>query len=80
MTWIDNEDLWGERGDGRPNSGSGPGRICYWMATTVAALMVIFVIADLFISWAQGQPILRIVALITAVVVWVIGRACRSLA
>jgi hypothetical protein len=45
----------------------------------VAALMVIFAVGDFFISWAQGQPILRIVALVAAAVVWLIGRTCRSL-
>jgi hypothetical protein len=78
MTWIDNDDVRWE-GDGRQtSSGPGPGHIFYWLATIVAALMVIFVVADLFISWAQGQPILRIVALTAAVAVWLIGRACRS--
>jgi hypothetical protein len=37
-----------------------------------------FIVADLAISWAQGQPILRLFALLTAVLVWLIGRICRS--
>ena len=54
-----------------------PGRVLYWFAT--AALILIFAVADFFISWARGQPILRIVAFVAAAVVWLIGRACRLL-
>jgi hypothetical protein len=55
------------------------GRVIYWLATSVAVLMVIFVIGDLYISWAQDRPILRVFALLIALLVWLIGRACRSL-
>jgi hypothetical protein len=41
--------------------------------------MVIFVAGDFLISWAQGYPILRVVALIAAIVIWLVGRTCRSL-
>jgi hypothetical protein len=75
MTWMNNEDAGWQPGD----SGPSPGRVLYWFASAVAALIVIFALADFFISWAQGQPILRIVAFVAAAVVWLIGRACRSL-
>jgi hypothetical protein len=55
------------------------GRALYWLATVVACLIVIFALGDLFISWAQGTPIIRIVAFIAAAVVWLIGLTCRSL-
>ncbi len=55
------------------------GRALYWLTTVIAALIVIFAVGDFFISWAQGTPILRIVALIAAVLVWLIGLICRSL-
>ena len=55
------------------------GRTFYWLATIIAAVMVIFTVADFFIGWAQGAPILRIAALIAAVIVWLIGRFCRAL-
>ena len=54
------------------------GRVVYWLATSVAFLIVIFVIGDLYIGWAQDRPILRVFALLIAVLVWLIGRACRS--
>jgi hypothetical protein len=54
------------------------GRVLYWLATIVAGLIVIFAVGDFFISWAQGTPILRIVALVAAAAVWLIGLICRS--
>ena len=55
------------------------GRTLYWLATIIAAVMVIFAVADFFIGWAQGAPIVRIVALVAAAIVWLIGRFCRAL-
>jgi hypothetical protein len=40
---------------------------------------LVFALADFFIGWAQGAPIVRVVAFIAAVAVWLIGRACRTL-
>lgn len=57
----------------------GLGTILYWLATLIAAVIAIFVIADFFFSFAQGHPIIRIVALVVAVFVWLLGRAFRSL-
>ena len=75
MVWTDHEDDGSEPAD----RGLHAGNVLYRLATIVAALIVIFVIADLIISWAQGQPILRIFALLTALLVWLIGRVCRSI-
>ena len=55
------------------------GRTLYWLATIIAAVMVIFAVADFFIAWAQGAPIVRVVALVAAAIVWLIGRFCRAL-
>jgi hypothetical protein len=55
------------------------GRTLYWLATIIAAVMVMFAVADFFVGWAQGAPIVRIVALGAAVIVWLIGRFCRAL-
>ena len=55
------------------------GRTLYWLATIVAALILVFVLADFSNSWAQGAPIFRVVPSIAAVAVWLIGRACRAL-
>jgi len=75
MVWTDHEDDGLEPADRRLHAGN----VLYWLATIVAVMIVIFVVADLAISWAQGQPILRIFALLTALLVWLIGRVCRSI-
>ena len=75
MAWANNDDVRWEPGEISLSSG----RTFYWLATLVATIVVIFAIADFFISWAQGAPIVRIVALVAAATVWVIGRACRAL-
>ena len=74
MTWIDDE-VWREPGD----SGLHAGPTLYWFAVIIASLIVVFALADLAISWAQGQPVVRVVAFIAAVAVWLIGRICRAL-
>jgi len=51
----------------------------YWLATIIAVVMVVFAIADFFIGWAHGAPILRIFAFVAAAAVWLIGRALRAL-
>lgn len=70
--WIDSETSW------QPEA-LRPGRALFWLATLIAAMMVVFVTADVLISWAQGAPTVRIVALIAAVAVWLIGCICRAL-
>ena len=75
MAWINEDDARWEPGGTELTAG----RVLYWLTTIVAALIVIFAVADFFISWAQGTPILRIFAFIVAALVWLIGRICRSL-
>jgi hypothetical protein len=73
MTWIDDE-VWREPGEG----GLDAGPTLYWFAVIIAALIVVFALADLAISWAQGQPVVRVVAFMAAVAVWLVGRICRA--
>ncbi len=73
MTWINDESRW-DPGEG----GLNPSRTLYWLATIIAAIIVVFTVADFFISWAQGAPIVRMVALLAAAAIWLIGRACRA--
>jgi hypothetical protein len=78
MAWtnndrINNDDVQWEPGKTSLNAG----RALYWLATIIAALMVVFAVGDFFIGWAQGAPILRIFALIAAVLVWLIGCVLR---
>jgi hypothetical protein len=75
MAWIDDE--WREPGESG-QAALNAGRTLYWFATLIAAVIVVFVVADVFISWAQGAPIVRIMALIAALAVWLIGCICRA--
>jgi hypothetical protein len=74
VAWIDDE-RWQEPVD----TGLHAGRTLYWLAAVIAALIVVFALADFLISWAQGAPIVRIVAFMAAAAVWLIGRICRAL-
>ena len=74
MAWTNDEFRW-EPGETSPSFG----RMLCWLATIIAAIVVIFAVADFFISWAQGAPIVRVVALIVAAAVWLIGRVLRAL-
>jgi hypothetical protein len=73
MAWIDDESRW-EPGE----TGFSAGRTLYWLATIIAAIIAVFAVADFFISWAQGAPIVRVVAFTAAAGVWLIGRICRA--
>ena len=77
MIWMNDKDAW--RQSSETVAGSGRVFYWYWLTTVVAGLIVILVAGDFFISWAQGNPILRVVPLIAAIVIWLIGRTCRSL-
>lgn len=74
MAWIDDDAWWETRGRGLR---AGP--TLNWLATIIAILIAVFAVADFFIGWAQGAPIVRIVALVAALAVWLIGRLCRAL-
>jgi hypothetical protein len=73
MAWIDDEMRWEPH-----DTGLRAGPMLYWLATVIAAVIVVFALADLAISWAQGQPVVRVVAVVAAVAVWLIGRICRA--
>jgi len=68
LDWTNNDDVRWEPGETSLNAGP-----------IIAALIVVFAIADFFIGWAQGAPILRIFAFVAAAAVWLIGRALRAL-
>ena len=74
MARIDDESRWEPR-----ESGPRAGRMLYWLTTTVAAFILVFAVADFFISWAQGAPIVRVVAFVVALAVWLIGWIFRAL-
>jgi hypothetical protein len=49
----------------------------YRGAAIIAVLIVLWDAADFFYGLSQGVPIIRIVGLSSAVVIWLIGRGCR---
>jgi len=75
MAWTDDE-IWREAAG---DTGLHAGRMLYWLATIIAACIVIFALADFFISWTQSAPTIRVFAFITAAAVWLIGFICRAL-
>lgn len=75
MTRLYHGGAWWEPQD----QGSGTGRVLSWLANAIALVILLFAIADFFLSWEQGHPILHIVGFASAAVVWLIGRFCRSL-
>jgi hypothetical protein len=74
MIWLYHEDAPWEP----ENRGPGAGRVLYWLASTIAAVILVFAIVDFFTSWAEGHPILHVAGFAAAAVVWLIGRLCRS--
>ena len=76
MVWTNNDGVRWEPGETELTAG----RIFCLLTTIVAALMLIFAVADFFISWAQGTPIVRVFALVAAVLVMADRprRACTS--
>ena len=74
MTRLYHQGAWWEPED----RGPGAGRVLYWFASMIAFVILVFAITEFLISWAQGHPILHIMGFAAAVVVWLIGRFCRS--
>ena len=52
----------------------------YWTATTVAGLIVALVIADYVFNANRGEPIIEVVPLLLAGVIWFIGTFCHHIA
>jgi hypothetical protein len=53
------------------------GEIFYWAATFVAVLLVAWVVLSYVTNSERGFPIIRLVPLGLAIVVWLVGRVCR---
>lgn len=53
------------------------GELLYWTATIAAAVIAAWDVVDFLYGLSQGQPILRIVALVVAAIIWLLGRGCR---
>jgi hypothetical protein len=53
------------------------GELIYWVATTIAGLIVIFVVRGYVFNISEGDPVIPIVPLLCAGAIWLAGRACR---
>jgi uncharacterized membrane protein YjgN (DUF898 family) len=55
------------------------GEFLYRMATILAGLIALLVIVGYFYDASRGEPIIPIVPLLLAGIIWLIGRSCRHL-
>ena len=55
------------------------GELLYRMATILAGLIALLVIANYFYDASRDEPIVLIVPLLLAGAIWLIGRSCRHL-
>jgi uncharacterized membrane protein YjgN (DUF898 family) len=55
------------------------GEYLYRGATILAGLIALLVMANYFYDSSRGEPSLRIVPLLLAGAIWLIGRSCRHL-
>ena len=55
------------------------GELLYRMATILAGLIALLVIVGYFYDASRGEPIIPIVPLLLAGIIWLIGRSCRHL-
>jgi hypothetical protein len=53
------------------------GKIVYWVATGIAVLIVLTVVVGYASNASEGEPVIPIVPLLIAGVVWLIGLAFR---
>jgi hypothetical protein len=55
------------------------GRVLYWIATIIAGLIVVVVVAGYMSNAGEGVPFISITALILAGAIWLAGWICRNL-
>jgi hypothetical protein len=55
------------------------GELLYRVATILAGLIALLVIVGYFYDASRGEPIIPIVPLLLAGIIWLIGRSCRHL-
>jgi hypothetical protein len=53
------------------------GQIIFWATTAIAAVIVIFVVWTYLYNASENYPVLPIVPLLLAGIIWLIGWACR---
>ena len=53
------------------------GDVLYWAASTVAALLAAFVLMVFMLADGKGESLFQVLGVVTAGVIWLVGRACR---
>jgi hypothetical protein len=54
------------------------GELIYWTATALAGLTLVFIAWGYLQNTNEGYPVIPIVPLLFAGVIWLAGRVCRS--
>jgi hypothetical protein len=55
------------------------GNVLYWMATIIATLLVAWVVWSYVYNSSRGEPIIQILPLLLAGLIWLVGWFCRRL-
>lgn len=53
------------------------GETLYWLSTVIAGLIAVWILWGYVYDIDRGEPIIRIVPLLIAGAIWLVGRACR---
>ena len=51
----------------------------YWMATIIAGLLVAWAVWSYVYNSSRGEPVILIVPLLLAAVIWLAGWGCRAM-
>jgi hypothetical protein len=54
------------------------GQFLFWLATIIAGVLVAWVVWGYIYDMERGEPIIRIVPLLLAGVIWLAGWVCRK--
>jgi drug/metabolite transporter (DMT)-like permease len=54
------------------------GRFLFWLATIIASVLVVWVVWGYVYTSNRGEPIISIVPLLLAGVIWLAGWVCRK--
>jgi hypothetical protein len=54
------------------------GESFYWIATFIAGVIALWVVANLVFNADRGEPVVQVVPLVVAGIIWLLGRACRD--
>ena len=56
-----------------------PGEVLYWISTIIAGVITLWAVANLVFNSDRGEPVIQVVPLVIAGIIWLVGWACRDL-